>query len=184
MVKFDPKQANNLKWNNSEVLKDSQVNSAPQKINLSGILGLNQTVEFNHPETTPQKPIWNPEYLVSTQEKQINSTHQQNLKEAIDSLRQEIKKLVSSTQDLDTDIQNISLENIAEVSEYQINFLQRIKNFIVGFRQNISEADNWLSVFNTKKKKRNYFWSTARNKQQGGEQYLMSGEHSASRSVN
>jgi hypothetical protein len=184
-TKFDPKQAKSFKWNNNEVLKDSQTASAPKKIGLiSGILGLNQTVEINHPETAPPKPVWNPEFLVTNQEKQLFSTHEHNLKETIDSLRLEIKKLVATTENLDVDIQNIPLESTSDVSEYQINFLERIKNFIINFRKNISEASNWLDSFNTKKKKKNYFWSVARNKKQGGEQYLMSGEHGASRSVN
>ncbi len=184
-TKFDPKQAKNFKWNNNEVLKDSQTASAPQKIGLiGGILGLNQTVEINPSETTPQKPAWNPEFLATNQEKQLFSAQEHHLKEAIDSLRLEIKKLVATTENLDMDIQNIPLESTSDVSEYQVNFLERIKNFIINFRKNISEASNWLDTFNTKKKKKNYFWSMARNKKQGGEQYLMSGEHSASRSVN
>ncbi|MBP6891605.1 hypothetical protein KBB92_01615 [Candidatus Shapirobacteria bacterium] len=183
MAKFDPKQVNLYKQS-QEILKDSQ--SAPEKkFSLSGILGLNQTIEINsqEPDQTP-KINWSQEFLLSNTEKQITAKRDQDLSQALEEIRQEIKKLVSSTNDLDKEIENVVLENIPEVSEYQINFLTRIKNFILNFRQNIDEAQNWLATFNTKKKKRNYYWSTARNKKQGGEQYLTSSEHSASRSVN
>lgn len=181
--KMDPKKINLYKANTNEVLKDTSADHSPSKITLSGILGLNQTVEIN-PEIKTQSGTWNTEFLLPTQEKQILSHRHQEMAQNLEDLRQEIEKLATTTQDLDKKVQDIALENIPEVSEYQLNFLRRIKNFIINFRKNLSEADNWLAVFNTKKKKRNYFWSTARNKKQGGEQYLASGEHSASRSVN
>ncbi len=183
MVKFDPKQANLYKQS-QEILKESQ--SAPEpKLSLSGILGLNQTIEFN-PQKHDQTPKinWSQEYILGNSEKQLTAKRDQDLSRALEEIRQEIKKLISTTDNLDKEIQDIALENIPEVSEYQINFLTRIKNFILNFRQNIDEAQSWLASFNTKKKKRNYYWSTARNKKQGGEQYLTSNEHSASRSVN
>ena len=188
MGKFDPKKINSFKsGNSSEVLKDSQTNSAPKKFSLSGILGLNQTVELNN--QTAKTENWGKEFfgnvnLLQQQEKVLFDQHQKELQKVVTELQEEIKKLTSSTDNLEKNVQNISLENIPEASEYQINFLIRIKNFIANFRKNINEAGTWLESFSQKKKKKNYFWNTARNKKRGGDQYLMSNEHSASRSVN
>jgi hypothetical protein len=188
MGKFDPKKNNSFKsGNSSEVIKDSQLNSAPKKFSLSGILGLNQTVEIN--KAAPKPENWGKEFfgninLLQQQEKVLFDQHQKDLEKTINELRDEIKKLTQSTDNLDKDIQNIPLENIPEASEYQINFLVRIKNFIANFRKNINEAGTWLESFSQKKKKKNYFWNMARDKKKGGDQYLMSNEHSASRSVN
>jgi len=188
MGKIDPKK-NNLFGNStsSEVLKDSQVNAAPKKFSLRGVLGLNQTVEFN--KNTPKTENWGKEFfgninLLQQQEKNIFDQHQKELEKAVTELQEEIKKLTHSTDNLEKDVQNIPLENIPEASEYQINFLLRIKNFIANFRKNINEAGVWLESFTNKKKKKNYFWNMARDKKKGGDQYLNSNEHSAARSVN
>lgn len=188
MGKPDPKKFNAFKSaNSSEVLKDSQVNSAPKKFSLSGILGLNQTVELN--KNTQKTENWGKEFfgninVLQQQEKVLFDQKQQELEKAVVELQDEIKKLTNSTDNLEKDIQNIPLETIPEASEYQVSFLVRIKNFIANFRKNINEASSWLESFAGKKKKRNYFWNMARDRKKGGDQYMNSNEHSAARSVN
>jgi len=188
MTKIDPKKVNAFKSANSnEVLKDSQNNTAPKKFSLSGILGLNQTVELN--KNVTKTTNWGKEFfgnvnLLQQQEKAALDNRQKELEKAVTELQDELKKLTHSTDNLEKDVQNVSMENIPEASEYQINFLVRIKNFIINFRKNINEASVWLESFNTKKKKKNYFWNTAKDRKKGGDQYLMSNEHSAARSVN
>ena len=185
--KADPKKPSLFGVNKSnEIFSDSQTNTAPKKFSLSGILGLNQTVEINKSDHKPEN--WGKEFLsninnVQEQENTFFNQKQKELENTIKELQQEIKSLTDSTDNLNQDIQNIALENIPEVSEYQINFLTRIKNFIVNFRKNINEASSWLESFTKKKRKKNYFWSMAKSKK-GGEQYLMSSEHSSARSVN
>ncbi len=185
--KADPKKSSFFGVNkSSEILSDSQTNTAPKKFSLSGILGINQSVEIN--KNNPKPENWSNEFLsninyVQEQEKTLFNQKQKELENTIKELQQEIKSLTDSTDNLNQDIQNITLENIPEVSEYQINFLTRIKNFVINFRKNINEASSWLESFTKKKRKKNYFWSMAKSKK-GGEQYLMSSEHSASRSVN
>jgi molecular chaperone GrpE (heat shock protein) len=186
--KVDPKKTKFFGVNKSnEILSDSQTNTAPKKFSLSGILGLNQTVEINS-NTSTKTESWGKEFLgninnVQEQERTLLNQRQNELENTIKELQTEIRNLTKSTDNLNQDVQNVALENIPEVSEYQINFLTRIKNFIINFRKNISEASSWLESFSKKKRKRNYFWSMAKSKK-GGEQYLMSSEHSASRSVN
>ena len=185
--KADPKKSSFFGVNkSSEILSDSQTNTAPKKFSLSGILGLNQSVEIN--KNNPKPENWSNEFLsninyVQEQEKTLFNQKQKELQNTIKELQQEIKSLTDSTDNLNQDIQNITLENISEVSEYQINFLTRIKNFVINFRKNINEASSWLESFTKKKRKKNYFWSMAKSKK-GGEQYLMSSEHSSARSVN
>lgn len=183
--KVDPKKINLFGSNKSnEILSDSQANSAPKKFSLSGILGLNQTVEINKP---PKSENWGKEFFdnintLQQQETSLSNQYQKEQEKNIVELQAEIRNLTQSTENINNnDIQSIPLEYISEASEYQINFLERIKKYVA---KNINEANNWLESFSQKKKKKNYFWSTAKNKKQGGEQYLMSSEHSASRSVN
>lgn len=167
----------------NEILSDSQpAPKSPQKLTLRGILGLNQPVEIN-----PATAGWTKENLgisdLSRQEKVLLDNRQKELEKAITELQAELKSLVSTSEGIGTQIENAVLENIPEASVYQVSFLKRLKNLIVNFRKNLNQASAWLECFNTKKKKKNYFWTMAKDKKKGGEAYMFSDEHSAARSV-
>lgn len=183
--KQDPKNKHFIKNNNSEVLKDfpdSPIKKSDNK--LFGTLFPGQSIELNKKENTDIK--WNREFLIKSVNQEqaifVSDKNQETQKE-IKELLLEIKKLTESTDNLEIEIQQASFQEITEVNEYQLNFLQRLKIIIVNFRKNINEAGVWLESFNHKKSKKNAFWNKARSKN-GGEQYLMSSEHSASRSAN
>jgi hypothetical protein len=182
------KQSKNF---SSEVLKDSQYDTSPQKspakFSLQGILGLGQTVEINKNTQSTEKQNHELFYGLSHLVKEQNilfDQHQKELTKELQALREEISKLIHSTSNLEKDVANIALAEIPEVSEYQLNFLSRIRIFIATVRKNISTADIWLEAFAAKKKKKNLFWNNVKNKKKGGEQYLFSNEHSAARSAN
>lgn len=183
--KIDPKSKNLIKNNNGEILKDSpSVKSSPNI--LSGILFPGQSIDINK-NTEKSQINWDREFLFKTvdQEQTIFvNQHSQEIKKEIEELRIEIKKLIQVTENIDSQIENSIDQNISEFNEYQLNFFQRIKNFIINFRKNISEAGIWIESFSRRKSKRNAFWNRARDHKSGGEQYLFSGEHSASRSAN
>ncbi len=158
-----------------------ETRSQPKKIiapSLKGILGLGQTVEFNQ----KTNEVWGQIQNLGKETQILYQNHDQELKKAIDSLKVEIQKLIKSTQNLDLQVEKVALEPAPEPSPYQKSFLERIRQFIKNFRQNIDDAGLWLEAFQTKKKKRNYFWTQA-NSKKGGSQYLFSSEHSASRSA-
>jgi hypothetical protein len=186
--KFDPKNKRSVKKNNSEILKEfsdiSQVKSEPK---LFGRLFPGQSIHLNQ-EKQPNKDIdWNREFLTKTateaQPLFVNQHHQE-IQQAINEILDEIKKLKLSTDNLTHEIDQASEQNIPEANEYQLKFLQRIKNIIIQFRQNIDQSCVWMECFNRKRSRKNAFWGNVRNKKNGGEQYLFSGEHSASRSAN
>jgi phosphopentomutase len=189
--KTNSKQKQKLGSNN-EKIAESIHSFAPEPKNTQkttsgfrGILGLNQKVELNK---STSKESWGQEFFhglnhLVNEEKVLLDNKQKEIQKAIEDIRQEIKKLYQSGQILDREIEKTVFQPIIESSEYQLNFLIRLKNIIIGFRQNISEASIWLESFHSKKKKKNAFWSKVKSKT-GGEQYLNSGEHSASRSIN
>jgi len=187
-AKQDPKNPKHFKGgNSSEILKDSQgvvfSSESPKAsfFGLKGVLRPGQTVELGQNNNRQEGPAF-VNYL--DRETQIlidNRQHQ--IKKEIDDLKDEIKKLTNVTENLDRQISTAASQTIAEASEYQIRFFQRLKNLITNLRHNIADASIWLSAFTAKKKKRNYFWSTVKNKKGGGEQYLFSNEHSAARSA-
>lgn len=175
--KIDPKRKL-VSSNNNEILKEF---SDPFR----GVLFPGQSIEINKKETTTNIS-WNREFLTknTNQEQAIFvNNHSQEVEKAINELRLEIKNLKETTEDLNQEIIKTVEQNVVEFSEYQLNFFQRIKIFVVNFRKNITEASVWLESFNHKKSKKNTFWNKAKSKN-GGEQYLNSSEHSASRSAN
>ena len=186
--KFDPKNKKLIKKNNSEILKDfsdtSQTKSEPK---LFGRLFPGQSIHLNQ-EKQPNRNInWNREFLFKTAtEKQalFVNQHQQEIQQAINEILDEIKKLKLSTDNITHEVIQASEQNIPEANEYQLKFLQRIKNLIIQFRQNIDQSCVWMECLSRKKSRKNAFWGSVRNKKNGGEQYLFSGEHSASRSAN
>jgi len=135
--------------------------------------------EYRSPESIKQQ------FLVEYQHKdKVLFDHRQiETQQRIEEIRQELKKLVHETQELDNQIINAAESNVFEYNIYQLSFLDRIKSIIINIRLNISEASNWFESFVGKKKKRNCFWNKTKSKH-GGSQYLQSGEHSAARSAN
>jgi len=193
LSKLDPKLQQAFKNSfGSEVLKDSQGQAGPARpdpkpiFSLRGILGLGQAVELNrqsdHLQSQKDKVLFGISHLEKEQ-RYLSDHKQKELEKTIKSLQEEIQKLIKTTQDLDHNVEIAATQTVAEPSEYQITFFQRIQRFIANVRKNISEAGAWLESFGKKKKKRNYFWSTARDRKKGGEQYLFSNEHSAARSA-
>jgi len=174
---------------NTEKLLEAQpqsVQNTPSKktYGLSGILGLNQSIDIHQ----SKKEAWGKEFLVGfnhlvKEEQQLLDSRQKEIQKSIQELREEIKKLIKSGHKLDREVEKATLQPIVEATEYQLKFLDRLKNLIISFQKSISEASNWLEAFQGKKKKRNAFWNKVKSKKGGGEQYLNSGEHSVSRSV-
>lgn len=189
---FGPKQAPKNKYipkkNNSEILKEFSDAPVVNKPKTSGILFPGQSIHLNQPESQKPQINWNREFLATksiTQEQSLFvNQHTQEIKQAIQDLKLEIKKLSLSTDNLNQEIVQAVEQNIPEINEYQLTFLQRLKNLIIEFRQNINESSNWLQSFNRKKSRKNAFWGKVKNHKSGGEQYLFSGEHTASRSAN
>lgn len=183
--KFDPKNKRIVKKNNSEILKEFS-DSSQSKPKMFGRLLPGQSFHPNQ-EQQPKKDIdWNREFLsktVNEEQKLFVNQHTQEVQQAINQILDEIKKLKLSVDNLDHEIIQASEQNIPEANEYQLRFLQRVKNIIIQFRQSIDQSCVWMESFSRKKSRKNAFWNKAKSKN-GGEQYLFSGEHSASRSAN
>ena len=186
IFKPSSKSKNLVKKNTSEILKDFPDNQAPVQ-KKSGILFPGQSIRLNSSESKPSQINWSHEFLTKpiTQEQSLFVNQRlQETNTAVEELRREIKSLIKSTDNLQAEITNTVDQNIVEASQYQVNFLTRIKNLIINFRKNIDQSCLWLENFNRKKSRKNAFWGTVKNKKSGGEQYLLSGEHSVSRSAN
>jgi uncharacterized protein YoxC len=192
--KFDPKLQKLLKNGfGSEVLKDSQISDSAQKtekpsiFSLKGVLNLGQTAEISKKADNLQKSgekLFTGLNHLEHEQKVLFDQRQQLLEKNINELRAEIQQLIKATDHLEKQVETAVISPVVEFNDYQLKFLDRVRVFIANFRKNISEAGNWIEDFSKRKKKKNYFWSMAKDKKKGGDQYMFSEEHSVARSVN
>lgn len=182
--KSNSKSKTIIKTNSNEIIKDSVQSFSNDKS--SGVLSPGQSVDIHH-QSEKTSINWSREFLSQSAKQEQSlfiNQHSQEIKQEIEELRFEIKKLIESADVLNNEISEIEVsvdQNIIDFSEYQLNFFQRIKKIVVNFQKNISEASIWMESFNHKKNRRNAFWNRSKS---GGQQYQQSGEHSASRSAN
>ncbi len=177
---FDPlaTKANKKKVNvnSAEILKEPSSGSS----NVQEKFPQSRTL-FEQKEALERK--FKKEFLYQAQrirveEKEIFNQEKEKLKEQIQDLKVEISAMAHSTEELETEVKKAALTDPKEVNTYQVNFLERLKDFIKNFRKNLDEATEWLETMNKRTSKR--FWGKVKK---GGSSYLMSGEHSASRSA-
>jgi len=152
-------------------------------IGLKGILNLGQSIEIGKKAENLQS--WGKEFFGSISHLQkegqtLFNQKQEQLKKELTQLRAEIQNLAKATKELKKGVQVATELPITQANEYQLNFLSRLKIFIANFRKNISEAGNWLEMFNARSKNRGKFWG---NVKKGGQQYMFSSEHGIARSI-
>ncbi|MFA6518644.1 MAG: DUF5660 family protein [Candidatus Shapirobacteria bacterium] len=186
-VKLDPNKVKNLR-NGLSGEFDSKTYSSQNspdtpKFSLRGILGLGQSVEISHsPKTNWGEKLYFGGNHLDVEIQRLRDNQKEDLEKVIKQLQEEIKLMKTALGTMEKVGDEIVLQPISEISEYQLNFISRIRNFLSSLRQNINQATIWMETFNRKKKKKNYFWSTAKDKKKGGQQYMFSNEHSAARS--
>lgn len=186
-TKFDPKNKKIVKKNNSEILKEFP-DVSHSKPKTFGRLFPGQSFHPSQEQSSSKDINWNREFLVTQgigrEQSIFVNQHTQEINQAIKEILDEINKLKLSVDNLDHEVVQASEQNIPETNEYQLHFLQRLKKLIIQFRQNINQSSVWVENFNQKKSRKNAFWGKVHNKKSGGEQYLLSNEHSVSRSAN
>jgi len=188
--KQDPQKQTSKKGLFSSKSAELYTTSPPNEtIGLKGILGIGQSLELSKRKNQIQsqgKELFNSVSHLQRESETLFRQGQQQLKKELNNLREEIKKLIGVTKNLNKDIQIASQVPITETNTYQLNFLSRLKNFIANFRKNMSKAHNSLEIFNARTKKRRKIRGKGRyweNVTENGQQYMYSGEHSASRSA-
>jgi hypothetical protein len=179
---------------NSEIISNL-FGSEPKntKKSFNGVLELNKSInlgdsrqqqEQDKKELAQKNAEFIKQFFHSFQKEQeiLYSQKEQEIKKELQELQEEIKKLIKTTENVQKDVENAIETNVVEYTEYQVNFFTKLKTFIINLRKNIEEADIWFESCNNKKRKKNCFWNTSQKGK--NQQYMQSGEHTASRSAN
>lgn len=179
----------------NETLKESFENSTQTtktnprpdkpKFSLNGILGLNQTIEFHKSgsETKTEKVLFGTPNHVEIELQQLKAQEASQTQQAIRELLSQIKQLMTTTDVASHELVVAADTPVVEANDYELNFLQRIVSLVRLATRAVGEVCLWADSFNSKKKKKNYFWKKSLNKK-GGQSFMFSDEHSAARSVN
>lgn len=118
----------------------------------SGELRPNQTVDI--PEEREHKPTFH-----HTEYDRPNGLRleEHDLKQKIESVRQELAQLSVSMKQLNTEIQKTISEVPVQPGIYHLNFYDRLRSILRMLRENIDDSRTWLSMSTNRKKKCGYW---------------------------
>jgi len=163
----------------------NEVHEIPQEIlkqitdqkNNGGELRPGETI---NPQEQKDKKVFNQEPTVIRyyqgqleKEKLLQKQEKQEVKIRIQALREEIIKISQSVQELKKEAAITIIQEDPDPGKYHLNFLENLLQFLVSLRQKIEEGNTWLSAFNQRSKKRNYFWGQVKK---SGAKFLLSSD--------
>lgn len=114
--------------------------------------------------------------IIRREEKILFTREQKETQKQVNTLQEEIKKLAKSTAELASEAKEAELSATAEapfVGTYHVNFFIRLRKLIATLRSQIQESSLWLSSWNKKAKKRNYYWNQFKK---SGSKFLLSSD--------
>lgn len=112
------------------------------------------TVE-SYPERAPFRPavrrpeVYKPMVTVLREEAGI--------KEKLDAVRTELKKLAVSIKQLNSQIQQAIEDIPAHPGVYHVNFLERLRGVLMILREHIEDSGTWLTLCGNRKQKKKYW---------------------------
>lgn len=149
----------------------------------SGELKPNQAVDLKKPtqnssefyqEKKEQFQQFQQEFLdIRHQERLIFKRTEQETKLQIAAVIEELKKLSLSTKNLAKEVEIAATQVPVEPGIYHVNFFERLRQTLIFLKQKIDESATWLAAFNSRSKKRNYYWNQFKK---SGTKFLLSQE--------
>lgn len=112
-------------------------------------------------------------FRIRQEERLVFKQEEQKTRLQIKAIQEELKKLVESTKDLAKEVEIASKLEPVEPGVYHLNFFERLKQTIVTLRKKIEDSATWLSLFNQRAKRRNYYWAQVRK---SGTKFMLSAE--------
>jgi len=159
-----------------EALRASQGKSD----SMAGEMGANPFAEFQNKKEIEKKRIESFYKARSEEWNRVFSSKQKETERKIEQIREELKKLASQMKNLDSNITRAINSPVVEAGEYQISFLEHIRNVIHLYSLQASQANSWLETYNSRSKKQGHYWGQAKKR---GTSYTLNNERTAATSV-
>jgi len=110
----------------------------------------------------------------------VYNAKNKQIERQIEQIREELKSLAKEIVKYDQNIKQAIQTQVVNPGVYHVTFFEHIRQIISLIRKNVSDANNWLAVYNKRSKSKGTFWKNAKT---GGSAYLFSSEHSVTRSI-
>lgn len=148
---------------------------------LSGELNMNEhldiDLEIKRREETALKKQRAHLEQVRRQEKMVFSRKEQELKEQIISIQEELKKelekLAEEAGGLIGELEVAVDQNIVDPGTYHLNFFDKIRQLFIILRKKIHDSRTWMHAVNMRASHKSYFWGQVGN---SGSKFLLSHE--------
>jgi len=108
-----------------------------------------------------------------TVEKLVFSKTDQEAKLQVKALQAELKKLAASTKKLTKEVTIAISQEPVNPGVYHVNYLERLRGWLVLLKKRIDESATWLAEFNQRSKKRHYYWNQVKK---SGTKFMLSQE--------
>ncbi|MBI2310692.1 hypothetical protein HYU90_02630 [Candidatus Collierbacteria bacterium] len=162
-----------------ETLKNNQ--ASPMGNRFESPFGANPFAEFNRQKEVEKQRVAQFHQARLKEWEQVYSAKDKQIEKQIEEIRQELQALAKQIVKYDQNVTGAIQAQVVTPGIYHVSFFEHIKQIIALIRKNVTEANSWLSVFKKRSaQKGGAFWE---NTKKGGTSYMMSGEHSASRSA-
>lgn len=114
------------------------------------------------------------DYLdIRKEERLIYSRVEQETKLQVAAVLEELKKLALSTKNLAKEVEVAAHQVPVNPGSYHLNFFEKLRETLILLKKRIDESATWLSAFNQRSKRRNYYWNQFKK---SGSKFLLSQE--------
>ena len=114
--------------------------------------------------------------IIHKEEQILFTREQRETQQQVKSLQAEIQKLAKATADLASEARQAEVTTMQElpvVGTYHLNFFEQLRKAIAALRSQIQESSYWLSSWNKKAQKKNYYWGQFKK---SGSKFLLSSD--------
>ena len=97
-------------------------------------------------------------HVLRQKEETIFSVKQEQTKNEITQLQEELKKFAQEVGDVAREVQVATLQESVDPGKYHVGFFEHLRNLIKALRQKISESASWLKAANDRSERKKGYW--------------------------
>lgn len=95
---------------------------------------------------------------------EVYSQTKQNEQKKILQIQEQLKQLAKSVEKLNRQVVQTVTNTVVEPGVYHETFFDHILSLITLLQKRVNESGNWLSMFNSRSKKKSFYWAMASKK--------------------
>lgn len=87
----------------------------------------------------------------------IRDKEQEYVNRMLPIIRQQLQELENAISNVTAELDKVINENLVNPGIHHLNFLEKIRSFLLLLKKNAEWGLNWLEIFNDRKKRRNFY---------------------------